>query len=74
LRAIGVDQHATDFHADAFGADRIDVRRHFLDGVKRVGVDREFEHSGEANGAEHAEFVFAKPQAGVAYRAEDVSF
>ena len=42
--------------------------------MKRVGVDREIESGGEADGAEHAEFVFAKPQAGVADGADDVGF
>ena len=36
-------------------------------------LDREVERGGEADGAEHAEFVFAKPQAGVADGADDVA-
>ena len=70
--AVGVDQHAADFHADAFGADGGDFGGHFLDGEERVGVDCEIERGGEADGAEHAEFVFAKPQAGVADGADDL--
>ena len=40
---------------------------------ERGGVDREIEGGGEADGAEHAEFVFAEPQAGVADGADDAA-
>ncbi len=69
--AIRVDEHAADFHADAFGADGVDVGGHCLDGGERVGVDREVECGGEADGAEHAELVFADAQARIADGADD---
>ena len=47
---------------------------HRLNGGECAWFDREVECGGEADGAEHAELVFAKPQAGVADGADQPAF
>ena len=68
-RAFG--EELGQFVANALGGDDMDFRGVLLNGGEGVWFDGVAEASGEANGAEHAQFVFGEPALGIANGADD---
>lgn len=66
----GMQEHSTEFFADAFAADAAEFGGVDSDGVGGITLDDEVKPSGEANGAEGTEVVFGEALVRVADSAE----